>query len=287
MNKKILSQQTLVDYLNTLLDIEKFIDIDKSNNGLQIYGNKNNIKNIICSVDLSVELIDEAIKLNADMIIVHHGISHDGGIKYIDENNYKKISKLIQNNISLYAIHLPLDANRKLGNNISIANNIVTSSYIKQIDNISSNINNQKTLKDIGVISTIRPTHIDVLSKQVDNNLNKMIEENSYKTIHITQQQKNNISIYDNSNSKKINRIYIISGIINRDIVESILTEKIDCIITGEFKHDLFFLVRENNISVIEAGHYRTEFTGIVSLARHIKDNFIINVLVINIPTYK
>ena len=60
----------LETYLDTLLESRQFKDY--SPNGLQVEGRKQ-IRRLITGVTASQALLDEAVRLQADAILVHHG----------------------------------------------------------------------------------------------------------------------------------------------------------------------------------------------------------------------
>lgn len=60
----------LENYLNNYFDIAQFKDYCP--NGLQIQGDRD-IKKVVTGVTACQALIDQAVKENADAIIVHHG----------------------------------------------------------------------------------------------------------------------------------------------------------------------------------------------------------------------
>ena len=62
----------LVAYCNELLETGRFSDYCP--NGLQIQGNET-IGSIVSGVTACQELIDEAINLKADCLLVHHGFA--------------------------------------------------------------------------------------------------------------------------------------------------------------------------------------------------------------------
>ncbi|CAL5981777.1 Nif3-related_protein [Hexamita inflata] len=93
---------------------------DYTFNGLQVEG-KNEIKKIVFSVSLSELLIDEAIRRGADCIFVHHGFFGKSFTK-IQGPLKRKLQKLLVNDISLFAYHLPLDAHPILGHNAQLCN---------------------------------------------------------------------------------------------------------------------------------------------------------------------
>lgn len=113
----------LVVYSNEYLKISDFDDTSK--NGLQVDNQKDEIKKIWYAVDANSYIFDKAIKdwekswEEIDMIISHHGMYRwfESTMTWL---HYERIKKLIENNISLYACHLPLDAHQQVGNNIGL-----------------------------------------------------------------------------------------------------------------------------------------------------------------------
>lgn len=69
-----------------------------------------NCSGVICCLDSTEEVIDEAIKKNCNLVIAHHPIIFRG-LKKINGKNYveKTIIKAIKNDIAIYAIHTNLD----------------------------------------------------------------------------------------------------------------------------------------------------------------------------------
>ncbi|MEP7375662.1 MAG: Nif3-like dinuclear metal center hexameric protein [Chitinophagaceae bacterium] len=67
-------------------------------------------KGIICSLDSTEEVIEEAMAKNCNLIVAHHPIIF-GGLKKINGKNYveKAIITAIKNDIAIYAIHTNLD----------------------------------------------------------------------------------------------------------------------------------------------------------------------------------
>lgn len=95
---------------------------DVSNNGLQVASSKSDIRKVCSGVDATIPFFEEAIRRNADLVIVHHGISWGDSLKRIDGLNFELVSLLVKNDIALWACHLPLDAHPVLGNNAQICN---------------------------------------------------------------------------------------------------------------------------------------------------------------------
>ncbi len=92
------------------------------NVGLQIGTMNKDINTILLSLDLTKEVIDEAIAENVDLIIVHHPLIFSP-IKSINTDTYKGmlIEKLIKNGITLYVAHTNFDISNQ-GMNLILAN---------------------------------------------------------------------------------------------------------------------------------------------------------------------
>lgn len=67
-------------------------------------------KGILCSLDATEEIIEEAIQRGCNMVVAHHPIIF-GGLKKITGRNYveRTVIKAIKNDIAIYAIHTNLD----------------------------------------------------------------------------------------------------------------------------------------------------------------------------------
>jgi dinuclear metal center YbgI/SA1388 family protein len=80
------------------------------NTGLIVGNYDNEIKAVLCTVDVTEEVIEEAIKLGANFIISHHPVLF-GEIKSITSRTYieRIIVQAIKNDISLYSAHTNLD----------------------------------------------------------------------------------------------------------------------------------------------------------------------------------
>ena len=108
----------VIGYLDTTLEIERFKDY--APNGLQVEGALE-IERIVTGVSASAELIQRAIDLGADLIVVHHGIVWGSGLAKIAGPLARRLKLLLANDISLAAYHLPLDKHARLGNNTGLA----------------------------------------------------------------------------------------------------------------------------------------------------------------------
>src|SRR6476646_9118385 len=98
----------IISFLESLahLSLQEHYD----NAGL-IIGDKNwECSGVICSLDTTEEVINEAVAENCNLLVAHHPIIF-GGLKKINGKNYveKAVIAAIKNDIAIYAIHTNLD----------------------------------------------------------------------------------------------------------------------------------------------------------------------------------
>jgi len=227
----------LKNYLNNLLNIDKFKDYCP--NGLQIEG-KNEIKKIITGVSCNLDLIKAAIDKNADGILVHHGFFWKNEKLEITGIKQKRIKLLLENNINLFAYHLPLDAHSTFGNNIAIAN----------ILDIKNPIPIGDTLVWQGEINQ----SLESLSENIANKLQR------------------EPLVFGNKN-KLIKKVAWCSGGA-QSYIDYAIDFGVDCFITGEVSEQIPAIAKENNIAFISAGHHATEKGGVLALGKHLSEKF-------------
>ena len=108
----------LVNYTRQLLQVERFVDYCP--NGLQVEG-KPNVNKIVTGVSASMDLLQAAKQAGADAVLVHHGYFWKNEDACVVGMKRQRIQFLLENEMSLLAYHLPLDAHPELGNNAQLA----------------------------------------------------------------------------------------------------------------------------------------------------------------------
>lgn len=104
-------------HLQGLLEVGRFKDYGP--NGLQVEG-KPGVQRLVSGVTASRALIEAAIDVRADAIIVHHGLFWRGQDGRITGWLKQRLELLLAHGINLWAFHLPLDAHPELGNNAQL-----------------------------------------------------------------------------------------------------------------------------------------------------------------------
>ncbi|MFD2037409.1 Nif3-like dinuclear metal center hexameric protein [Belliella marina] len=91
------------------------------------------VKGILCTLDATEEVIQEAIELGCNLVVAHHPIVFKG-LKSLTGKNYveRTIIKAIKNDIAIYAIHTNLDhvangVNKRISDKIGLNNTKILS----------------------------------------------------------------------------------------------------------------------------------------------------------------
>ncbi|MFY9154424.1 MAG: Nif3-like dinuclear metal center hexameric protein [Prolixibacteraceae bacterium] len=81
------------------------------NAGLIIGQSTDEISGILITLDITEEIIDEAIRQNLNLIVAHHPIVFNG-LKKLNGKNYieRCVAKAIKNDVAIYASHTNLDS---------------------------------------------------------------------------------------------------------------------------------------------------------------------------------
>ena len=250
MKKNNCQRDELRDYINQMLEVEHFQDYCP--NGLQVQG-KNTIRKIVSGVTASRALIEQAIDTKADAILVHHGWFWKSDESPIVGQLYNRLKLLIDNDISLFAYHLPLDAHPKVGNNA-------------QLGKVAGwKHNGQSAIKSL--ISLGEPRTVQSLEKFATD-LGKSLGREP---------------LVIGDKTRKIKRIAWCTGAAQSYFDVAIL-EGVDVFISGEVSEPTFHLAQESGVGYIAAGHHATEKFGVCALGEALAKKFGITHQFIDIP---
>ena len=254
MNKfKTVTSSDFEQYLTALLEPNKIKDFCP--NGLQIQGS-DTISKVITGVTATQALIDVAIKLKADAILVHHGYFWKNESYIIRGMKHKRIKALINNNINLFAYHLPLDIHPELGNNAQLAKLFGI--------NITGplEVGNENSVAIRGEFS--EATTGKMLAKLISKQLKR-------KCLHI-----------EPFSEKPIKTIAWCSGG-GQNYIELAAEQGIDAFISGEVSEQTTHVAQEMDIHFFAAGHHATERYGVKALGEHLEKELGVEVLFIDI----
>lgn len=112
------TREQLLAAFDAALEPGRFSDYGP--NGLQVEGRRD-VRKLVSGVTASLALIEAAIAADADAIFVHHGLFWRGQRGTVTGWMKRRLARLLQHDINLFAYHLPLDAHPTLGNNAELA----------------------------------------------------------------------------------------------------------------------------------------------------------------------
>ncbi|HHY97423.1 MAG TPA: Nif3-like dinuclear metal center hexameric protein [Firmicutes bacterium] len=230
----------LARYLDGFLRVAEIPD--SCVNGLEVEA-EGDVSKIALAVDATLENFMRAKERGADFILVHHGMIWDKAP--ISGLLYKRVKFLIENDLALYAAHLPLDLNPEVGNNAELARIVGLKSrapfgvYHGQA---------------IGFKGYIDPIRFDDLVGKIGNSLG-----HEPRWIH--------------AGSDIVESIGICSGSAP-ELFKEAVKENLQVFLTGEVSHQLVGEAEDSGVNIIFAGHWATETVGVKALGRHISEKF-------------
>ena len=230
----------LDSFFRSFLDIESFASIDRSVNGIQIDNDGSVIKKIAFSVDAAMETFEQAAARGANMLFVHHGLFWGAPIRLAGSLR-RRIMYLIDHNICLYAVHLPLDQHPKLGNNACLAE-------LLGLENI----------EPFGMYHGRKIGYKGTFPKPVtiDEAVNK-----------ISFMGRLPLGVFP-FGEKECRTAAVVSGGAPENARDAI-AEGVDLFITGESSHQVYHDCLEGKLNMIAGGHYCTEVWGLQAVMRH------------------
>ncbi len=243
----------LVEYLDHLLKIS---DVeDDSLNGLQVE-NSGEVKKVALAVDASFETIQNAGEAGADLLFVHHGFFWGKPVS-LSGFLYQRIKLLIESDMALYAVHLPLDMHPILGNNAQICK-----------------------VMDWPVVSDFGEYHGSVIGKEIRFQESILLSE----LVEQFEKRLDCETTLWNFGPEKISRLGCVSGGAISFLDQAIRLH-FDAFVTGEPKHDWYWTAKEAGINVLFGGHYRTETLGVKAVGEMIRKEFGLETVFIDLPT--
>ena len=235
-----MEREELRAYLDDLLAVARFRDYCP--NGLQVEG-RPRLERILCGVTASQALLDEAVRRDADAVLVHHGWFWKGEDGRVTGHRRRRLATLLAHDINLFAYHLPLDAHPQLGNNARLAARLgweVSGFFADQ---------------DIGFLGRpAEPLSAGELAARLEALLGRP-------------------ALLLGDAGRSVSRLAWCSGGAQNWFQEAIAAGA-DCYVSGEASEQTTHLARESGIPFIAAGHHATERYGIMALGEHLAERF-------------
>jgi len=251
-----LTTESLSRFFSSLLDIEAFQSADSSLNGLQVDNDGSEIQKIVFAVDACLESFKRCAAAGGNMLFVHHGLFWGAPLAVAGPHR-QRLQYLLEHNIALYAVHLPLDQHPRLGNNAALGE------LLGIEDPQPFGLYHGKKIGYKGKLK--KPLAIDQAAKLIQY------------------QDRTPLGVYPFG--KELNETCaVISGGASREAFQAI-DEKVDLYVTGEMGHTIYHPAIEARLNLIAGGHYVTEVWGVRKVMAECKAQLGVDVEFIDIPT--
>ena len=251
MSKASLS--TIVEYCDLTLRTEKTQDYEGAVNGLQME-NRGRVTRIAAAVDASLATVKLAVRAQADLLLVHHGLFWGPSHPWTGKK-YGLMRLLLENDLAVYSSHLPLDAHPRLGNNARLC-------------------------AALG-LKRLRPFFFDYgqfLGFQSHQKISRT--ELARRLRAATGAQPLLIP----GGAEMCERIGVVSGGAGSDLKKAAIVG-VDTFVTGEGPHWTYAIAEEAGINVMYGGHYATETFGVKALAADLAGRFKLPWIFLDHPT--
>ncbi|MEK0435175.1 MAG: hypothetical protein RL369_1224 [Pseudomonadota bacterium] len=244
-----LARDALTKHLAETLDINRFRDYCP--NGLQVEG-KSQIRCLISGVTASLALLEAAIDVNADAVLVHHGYFWRGEDPRVVGTRRARLKLLLDHDVNLFAYHLPLDAHPELGNNAQLAKQLgfeATGRFGEQ---------------DLGWFGHVSAATIADLMRVVEVSLGRP-------------------PLLIGDPSQRVERVAWCTGAAQNSF-EQAIDAGASVYLSGEISEQTVHLARETGVAYLACGHHATERFGVQALGNHVAHQFGIHHQFIDIP---
>ena len=230
--------EELDTYFRSILAIDDLAKTDSSLNGLQVGVKSHSVRKVAFAVDACMRTFEAAKSRGADCIVVHHGLFWGKPLPIVD-THFSRVKYLIDQEMALYAVHLPLDMHPEFGNNAALAEML----GMQELCDFGRYKGN--TIGWKGMLP--RPMSLDDILQAIG-----LAREDCLSVLPFGPAESSSAAI--------------ISGGATHEIAQAV-DAGVDVYLTGEVSHVMYHQALEGNINLIAGGHYNTEIWGVKLLA--------------------
>lgn len=222
--------------------------LDFDNVGLLAGRTEKEVERVYIALDATDAVIDRAIEAGADMLITHHPLIFSPLKKVTDEDFVsRRVVKLIQNDISYYAMHTNYDV---LGM-AELAEKILG---IRDSEVLDITMEKDGKPEGIGRIGELeKPMTLEECCVYVKHKLNL----GSLKVFGDMQAEVSRLAISPGS---------------GKTAIAAAIAKGADVLVTGDIGHHDGLDAVEQGLAVIDAGHYGTEYIFIDDMRNFLTD---------------
>lgn len=235
----------IYDYIDKIAPFKTAVKYD--NSGIQIGDKKTEVNSVMFAIDITHDVIDEAVEKQCELIITHHPVIFE------PLYNVKKgsvVYRLIENNLCVISAHTNLDMAKGGVTDIMLDMLGLTGTEVLEVI-----YEEKKTVTGFGKVCDLDK----VMSVEELCELTKTAF--GVKCLRYT------------DSGKQIERVAVCSGAGGSNI--GLAIEKgCDAYITGDVKHSQFIEAKNKGLTLIDAGHFYTESIFAHSLFKFMKVHF-------------
>ncbi len=208
------------------------------NVGLHVGSANRVISRALVALDLTPDVVEEAVQMEASMILTHHPLLFRAPPRILDSDFIGQlILRLARENITLYSIHTNLDAAHG-GVSIALADIL----GLGDISFLQPDADNTSGMGAIGQLSL--PQSLDAFMEHLCTKLNTPVLR------------------YTGTNESQVSTVAVCGGS-GGSLIEAALEAGADVYVTGDLSYHRFFEVLGPDghcrMALVDAGHYETE----------------------------
>lgn len=247
----------LDDLLNELCTIApRDLEEDWDNGGFQINMGNNEVNKILICLEITEDVINEAVELGVDFIVTHHPLLFKK-VDVVDANtitgNY--IIKLIKYGITVYSAHTSFDS--VFGGNNDYLAELLNLQKVRRLKLWTPYGNKEQ----IGRMGTFQKA---LSLKEATDLVNEKLNLNGQFRVV-------------GSPSKTLKTVGVCTGA-GGSSLEAVIRSKCDLYVTGEVTYHEAQMAKEIGLCIISTGHYGSEYIFIENFAKKLRKAVMENV---------
>ena len=230
----------IYDFIDKIAPFETAFSYD--NCGLLVGSYESTVNKVLLSLDITKDVVKEAQKIGANLIISHHPIIFKPSKNINFESTLHLLCKFGINAICAHT-------------NLDIAKNGVNYYLAKALNLQNLEVLTYEENKPLGLVGIIEEhMECEKFAEYVKSCL-------GCEGVRYTE------------TDRKIKKIAVCSGS-GGNLVKDAVQKNADALVTGEIKHDKILQANEFNLSIVDAGHFKTENVIIKPLIKELRNHF-------------
>ena len=206
------------------------------------------VKRIYVALDATDEVVEQAIKAEADMLVTHHPLIMSGLNRITDEDFIgRRVINLIQNDISYYAMHTNYD-----------------------VRGMAELAGDKLMFKDAQILEVTGESEVpEGIGRIAD--LQKTMTLGQYCEIVKEAFALDNVKVFGNLDTE-VSRVAVCPGS-GKSFIKTAVKKGADVYVTGDIGHHDGIDAVAQNLAVIDAGHYGIEHIFIKDMKEYLEKN--------------